>query len=104
MKKYSPYYMDSILFDIEDGRLDFSTRYKYEKGAKEPIISLSGMSANLGSLRLRKRDEKEDFFKVPIISLNDTQLNLTRKELKLGSFFTEKGMLTFNRLSNGELI
>ncbi|MDO9124926.1 MAG: DUF748 domain-containing protein, partial [Deltaproteobacteria bacterium] len=47
VKKYSPYYMDSILFDIEDGRLDFSTRYKYEKGEKEPIISLSGMSANL---------------------------------------------------------
>ncbi len=102
VKKYSPYYMDSILFDIEDGRLDFSTRYKYEKGEKEPIISLSGMSANLGSLRLKKRDEKEDFFKVPIISLKDTQLNLTWKELKLGSFFTEKGMLTFNRLSNGE--
>lgn len=102
VKKYSPYYMDSILFDIEDGRLDFSTRYQYEKGKKEPIISLSGMSANLGSLRLKKRDEKEDFLKVPIISLKDTQLNLTLKELKLGSFFTEKGMLTFNRLSNGE--
>jgi uncharacterized protein involved in outer membrane biogenesis len=102
VKKYSPYYMDSILFDIEDGHLDFSTRYKYEKGEKKPIISLSGMSANLGSLRLKKRDEKEDFFKVPIISLKDTQLNLTWKELKLGSFFTEKGMLTFNRLSNGE--
>src|SRR4030066_1415754 len=102
VKKYSPYYMDSILFDIEDGRLDFSTRYQYEKGEKEPILSLSRMSANLGSLRLKKRDEKEDFFKVPIISLKDTQLNLTWKELKLGSFFTEKGMLTFNRLSNGE--
>ena len=102
VKKYSPYYMDSILFDIEDGRLDFSTRYKYEKGEKEPIISLSGMSANLGSLRLKKRDKKEDFFKAPIISLKDTQLNLTWKELKLGSFFTEKGRLTFNRLSNGE--
>jgi len=102
VKKYSPYYTDSILFDIEDGRLDFSTRYKYEKGEKEPIISFSGMSANLGSLRLKKRDEKEDFFKVPIISLKDTQLNLTWKELKLGSFFTEKGVLTFNRLNNGE--
>jgi hypothetical protein len=102
VKKYSPYYMDSILFDIEDGRLDFSTRHKYEKGKKEPIISLSAMSASLSSLKLKKRDEKEYFFKVPILSLKDTQLNLTKKELQLGSFFTNEGMLTLNRLRNGE--
>ena len=102
LKKYSPYYVENILFDIEDGRLDFSTRYRYEKGEKEPIISLSGMSAALGSLRLRKRDEKEDFFKVPILSLKDTQLNLTQKELKVGGILTEKGSLILNRLGNGD--
>jgi hypothetical protein len=26
LKKYSPYYGDKVLFDIEDGRVDFSTR------------------------------------------------------------------------------
>ena len=102
LKKYSPYYMDSILFDIEDGRLDFSTRYKYEKGEKEPVILLSKMASAVSSLRLRKRDEKEDFFKVPVISLKETQVDLTKKELKLGSFFTEKGALTMTRFKNGE--
>ena len=102
LKKYAPYYMDSILFDIEDGRVDFSTRYKYEKGEKEPVILLSKMASAVSSLRLRKRDEKEDFFKVPMISLKETAIDLTKKEMKLGSFFTEKGALTMTRFKNGE--
>ena len=36
LKKYSPFYRDSVLFDIEDGRLDLSARYRYAKGQKEP--------------------------------------------------------------------
>jgi len=35
LKKYSPYYQDRILFNLEDGRLNFSTRYKCAKGEKE---------------------------------------------------------------------
>ena len=53
LNKYAPYYQDKILFTIEDGRLNFSTRYKYAKGEKEPEISLAGMSLNIGSLRLK---------------------------------------------------
>lgn len=102
LKKYSPYYMESILFDIEDGRLDFSTRYRYAAGDKEPAISLQSMSAAVASLRLKRRYEKEDFFKTPVISLKDTQVDLPRKELKLGSLFTEKGMLSLTRFSSGE--
>jgi uncharacterized protein involved in outer membrane biogenesis len=102
LKKYAPYYMDSILFDIEEGRLDLSTRYKYEKREKEPVILLSKLASAVTSLRLRKRDEKEDFFKVPVISLKETQVDLTKRELKLGSFFTEKGALTVTRFKNNE--
>jgi len=102
IKKYSPYYMDRILFDIEDGRMDFATQYYYEKGEKEPIIFLSGISANLISLKLRKRGEREDFFKVPIVTIKDSQLHFAKKEIKVGDFFSEKGMLVVNRLGNGE--
>ncbi len=43
LKKYSPYYRDTVLFDIEDGRLDLATRYRYATGGKEPEINLSGI-------------------------------------------------------------
>jgi len=102
LKKYSPYYQDQILFNLEEGRLDFSTRYRYAKGEKEPEISLSGLSVILNSLRLKRQDEKEDFLKIPALSVKDTLVDVTQKKLTIGTFSTEKGMLTLNRFKNGE--
>ena len=103
LKKYSPYYQDQILFNLEEGRLDFSTRYKYAKGEKEPDISLSGLSVILNSLRLKRPDEKENFLKIPALSVKDTLVDVTQKKLTVGSFSTEKGMLVLNRFKNGDL-
>ncbi len=103
LKKYSPYYQDQVLFNLEEGRVNFSTRYKYAKEKKEPEISLSGLSVILNSLRLRRADEKEDFLKIPALSVKDTLIDVTQKKLTVGSFSTAKGMLAINRLKNGEL-
>jgi uncharacterized protein involved in outer membrane biogenesis len=103
LKKYAPYYRDNILFDIEDGRLDFSTRYKYAKGEKEPEISLPGISLSLSALRLKKAEENVDFLKIPTFSIKETDLNMTKKELKIGVFATQKGELLIKRLANGDM-
>ena len=103
LKKYSPYYQDQILFNLEDGRLDFSTRYKYVKGEKDPEITLSGLAVLLNSLRLKRQEEKEDFLKIPILSIKDTLVDVTQKKVTVGSFSTEKGGLILNRFKNGEL-
>lgn len=103
LKKYAPYYRDNILFDIEDGRLDFSTRYKYAKGEKEPEISLPGISLSLNALRLKKADENEDFLKIPAFSIKETELNMTKREMKIGVFSTQKGELLIKRLRNGDM-
>ena len=103
LKKYAPYYRDNILFDIEDGRLDLSTRYKYAKGEKEPEVLLSGISLSLNALRLKKAEENEDFLKIPNFSINETELDLTKKELKIGGFSTQKGNLLIKRLKNGDM-
>ncbi|HSB04040.1 MAG TPA: DUF748 domain-containing protein, partial [Thermodesulfobacteriota bacterium] len=103
LKKYSPYYQDQILFNLEEGRLDFSTRYKYAKGEKEPEIALSDLSVLLNSLRLKRQEEKEDFLKIPLLSIKDTLIDVTQKKMTVGSFSTDKGMLILNRFKNGEL-
>ncbi len=103
LKKYAPYYQDNILFDIEDGRLDISTRYKYAKGEKEPEVFLSGISLILSSLRLKKDEENEDFVKIPNFSIRETEVDLTKKELKIGRVSTQKGDLFIKRFKNGDL-
>ncbi len=102
LKKYSPYYQDQVLFNLEEGRLNFSTRYKYAKGEKEPEISLAELSGILNALRLKRPGEKEDFLKIPVLSVKDTLVDVTQKKLTVGIFSTEKGMLALNRLKDGE--
>jgi hypothetical protein len=103
LKKYSPYYGDSVLFSIEDGRLDLSTRYKYVQGVKEPEITLSGMSVMLNALRLKKAEETGDFLTIPSLSIKETGLNLTKRELNIGAFSSSKGELFVKRLANGDI-
>jgi uncharacterized protein involved in outer membrane biogenesis len=103
LKKYAPYYQDNILFDIEEGRLDLSTRYKYVKGEKEPEVLLSELSISLNALRFKKAEENEDFLKIPNLSIKETELDLIKKELKIGRFSTQKGELRIKRLKNGDM-
>ena len=103
LKKYSPYYRDKILFDIEDGRLELSTRYNYLKGEKEPEVSLSGLSLLLSALRFKRPEENAEFLKIPNLSIKETELDLTKKEIKVGLFSTQKGDVFIKRLKNGEI-
>jgi uncharacterized protein involved in outer membrane biogenesis len=103
LKKYAPYYRDSILFEIQDGRLDLSTRYRYAQGKKEPEVYLSGISFLLNALRFKRAEENEDFLKIPNISIKNTDMDVTKKEVKIGSFFTQKGEIFVKRLGNGEI-
>jgi len=103
LKKYSPYYRDNILFDIEDGRLDLSARYKYAKGEKEPEVFLSGISVLLSALRLKRPEEDGDFLKIPDLSIKETTVDPGKKEFKIGGFSTQKGELFVKRLKNGDV-
>ena len=66
-------------------------------GEKEPAIDLSGISVSLSALRLRKAGEKGDFLKMPLLSVNETDLDLTEKVLKIGNFSSRKGELLVKR-------
>ena len=103
LKKYAPYYRDNILFNIEEGRLELSTRYKYLKGEKEPEVSLSGLSLLLSALRLKRPEENAEFLKIPNLSIKETELDLKKKEIKVGLFSTQKGEVFIKRLKNGEI-
>jgi uncharacterized protein involved in outer membrane biogenesis len=103
VKKYSPYFSENVLFNIEDAQLDLQTKYIFLKKQDEPEIRLSEMSATLNSLRLRKRDEKDDFLKIPTISIKDTDVDLSKKELVVGDFLTHKGLISIKRFKDGRL-
>lgn len=103
LKKYSPYYSQSVLFNVEEGALDLSTKYMFKKTEKEPEMGLAELSAALTSLKLRKRGEKDDFLNIPEASLKNTSVDLAKKEVNIGAVSTQKGLLKIRRYSDGKL-
>ncbi len=100
-KKYSPYYAGKVLFDVEDGVLDLSTRYRYAKKEGDGEAMLSGLSATLRSLRLRKRGAEEDFLRVPLAAVKDTDIHFGNRTLTVGEFSTQKGSVSVRREADG---
>ncbi len=103
LKKYSPYYSQSVLFNVEEGALDLSTKYMFKKTEKEPEMGLAELSAALTSLKLRKRGEKDDFLNIPEASLKNTSVDLAKREVNVGTLSTQKGILKIRRYDDGKL-
>jgi hypothetical protein len=103
LMKYSPYYSQSVLFDVREGSLGLSTKYMFKKTEKEPEILLAELSAALTSLKLRKRGEKDDFLHIPVVSLKNTSVDLTKREINIGRLSTQKGILKIERYNDGKI-
>jgi hypothetical protein len=103
LKKYSPYYQDQILFNLEEGSLDLSTSYQYSKTDKNTTRKLSGLTLALKSLRLKKQEESEEFLNIPILTVQNTGVDLNQKTVTVEGISTQKGSILVQRLKGGEL-
>ncbi len=103
LKKYAPYYSDLVLVDIASGTLDASSRYQVAQGEKELAVVASEAAVSVSALRLKRRDETEDFLRVPALAVTDTAIDLTQRQIVVGGVSTQKGFLGAKRLAGGEI-
>ncbi|MBW1859745.1 MAG: DUF748 domain-containing protein, partial [Deltaproteobacteria bacterium] len=103
LKRYAPYYMESVTFDVEEGSLDFQTRCQYEKKGNDFELLLSDLSTTITSLVLKKRGEKEPFAKVPLLAVKGTEVDLVKRALTIGEVSTENGIVNCVLYKNGDL-
>lgn len=103
LRKYSPYFPQNLLADVQDGRVELKTGYDFAMTGNDFTAKLSGLSSTLSSLRMKKRDEKENFLTIPVVSIKDTDIDLSKKEITVGGLSTEKGMLRIRRLQDGAI-
>ena len=103
IRKYAPYYANTILFDVENGLLDLSSDYAYTGPPTNSGVTLSDLSALVNSLRLKKRDESEDFLSTPILAVKKSRVDQAKRELHVGEVVTEKGSIVVRRLKDAKV-
>jgi uncharacterized protein involved in outer membrane biogenesis len=96
LNRYAPYFPKFLLIEVE-GVLDVRTKYKYRKAADGDQTMLSGLDIALKALRLKKTGEKQEFFRVPVLSIKDTDVDVGAKRLAVGEIFSRQGALSVTR-------
>ena len=103
LARYAPYYTDRVLFDVARGTVDLESGYEFSQSPEEPRFRLRGLTMSVDGLRLRQKEEDENFLDVPSLRVKDAQVDLQGKELTVGELSTEKGRAWIRRLADGAI-
>lgn len=103
VNRYASYYAKHVLFDIEEGLVDLSTKFAYAKDEHGAQTTLSTLTTALKSLRLKKRGEKDDFLKVPTFTVTQVDLDLAKHTVTIGEVATSKGWASVRREKDGTM-
>ena len=98
LKRYAPYYRKSILFDLEDGVLDVSTKFAFANDPAGPKVSATGIEAALANLRLKKRGDPEPFFQMAQFAVHGGEFDLNNRTITLGEITSKKARLGVKRV------
>ncbi len=103
LTNYKPYYQDRILYRLEDGIADLSTRYAFNAAGKVPDLKLSALNLALASVRMRKPDAQEDFLFVKSAQIKNGSFDLGKLSMTVGEFITRDGVLNVVREPDGAI-
>lgn len=102
LKKYAPYYDAAVRIDILSGNLDLTSGYRVSQGVGGPEFRLSGLGASISDLRLRQREEKAEFLKIPELTLKEAEVDPGRKMVTIGGISTTNGSVAVRRTKGGK--
>ena len=102
LPRFAPYYADKILFDVENGELDFSCDYKAQFADGSLSFSVSGVHSTLTDLSLRRRDA-ERLVSIPRIDVSEGAMDLGKREAHIHKVAVTGPSAEVIREKNGDL-
>ena len=102
LKKYTPYFSDAVRFDLRSGTLDARSGYSFAEGDGGTELRLSGLGASVSDLRLRQRDEQEEFLVIPEFSLKEAEVDTVKRQITIGGIATARGSVAVRRSAGGK--
>ena len=100
LKRYTTYVDEFVPVAVDAGVLSLKTGYVFSTG-KDANTTLSDVSITVVSPRLRKKAEKEPFFKAATVEATASSLDLSRHALVLGGLRSTNGFLAIVREKDG---
>lgn len=102
-RNYAPYYSNLVLFDIEDGTLNLSTRFHLAQANKKVSATVAGLDAVLTKLRLRKRGMQDDFLTLAALAVKGVNLDLGKRTVQVAEVSSKEARLHVTREKDGTI-
>ncbi len=103
LKGLRPYYENVIGVEFKDGLLDLTTHVAFAQKGDEPEIKLSELNAELRSLRMDVPGESEPLWRVPLLTVKDTTVDVGKRSVVIGSVETRDGNGYVQREKDGTI-
>ena len=103
LKGLRPYYQNVIGVEFKDGLLDLTTHVAFAQKGDEPEIKLSELNAELRSLRMDVPGESEPLWRVPLLTVKDTTVDVGKRSVVIGSVETRDGNGYVQREKDGTI-
>lgn len=101
LRRYAPYYENGLLFAFEDGTLDFETKYRWPVAGG--LAALSDLSVGVRDVRARKNGEKEEFLRIPSLSLAGGSIDPEKREAGAASLVVSGANVRVAREKDGRI-
>jgi hypothetical protein len=103
LKGLRPYYENVIGVEFKDGLLDLATHVAFAQKGDEPEIKLSELNAELRSLRMDVPGESEPLWRIPLLTVKDTTVDVGKRSVVIGSVETRDGNGYVQREKDGTI-
>jgi hypothetical protein len=99
--RFAPYSKDKIAFDVASGRVRVGTHYAFEQAGAAPKLQLSGGFLEIAELALRRRDARDDFFRLGSLAVKGAAVDLDARKLTVAEVTTRDGRVRAARDAKG---
>jgi uncharacterized protein involved in outer membrane biogenesis len=102
LPRFAPYYASQILFDVRQGTLDLSVPARVAMKGKELELVITGLRTELRELQLRRPRDRDDFLRLPVLTIAGTSFDLARREVVLGEIATSDARIRLEHPGQGQ--
>ncbi len=100
---YLAYAPARLKVKVPSGLLDINMKATYRQYTnRAPMLILTG-ETKVRDLRIALQGAKDDFLRIPLLSVKDVSFDLDKQKVEIGAIATEKGWLAVSRSADGRM-
>ncbi|HOX56606.1 MAG TPA: DUF748 domain-containing protein [Candidatus Paceibacterota bacterium] len=103
IRKYAPYYQDSLRGEVLAGKVDVGVGYRFAAASNAPLVTVSNAGVTLTGFQLKAADTGETVVSIPSFSIQGTEASLAERRIQVGMVKSTGGSILARQSKDGKI-